>query len=289
MNSREISFAIQSMTCANCAITIERALARLDGVIAARVNYASERATITFDPALVSAEQIVRAVKQNGFGAQTRRVTRSLVSVWRGERIAGFASHTFIHARADWLAQTVELEWLADVGDAQALPRARVVALIARAPVCAGVLAAFGMFALYVLILTGFQSFAHALQQARQDWFWIGLVTFGFGAQIGLYSHLRLIVSATNAASAAAATGAGTTTSTLGMVACCAHHLTDLAPLVALTGASSLSGAIAFLNEWKYAFIAFGLVMNALGIVITLRTIRKSRAHLNASVMNAVH
>jgi copper chaperone CopZ len=289
MNSREISFAIQSMTCANCAITIERALARLDGVIAARVNYASERATITFDPARVSAEQIVRAVKQNGFGAQTRRVTRSLVSVWRGERIAGFASHTFIHARADWLAQTVELEWLADVGDAQALPRARVVALIARAPVCAGVLAAFGMFALYVLILTGFQSFAHALQQARQDWFWIGLVTFGFGAQIGLYSHLRLIVSATNAASAAAATGAGTTTSTLGMVACCAHHLTDLAPLVALTGASSLSGAIAFLNEWKYAFIAFGLVMNALGIVITLRTIRKSRAHLNASVMNAVH
>ena len=100
---------------------------------------------------------------------------------------------------------------------------------------------------------------------------------------------MRLIVSATNAASATAATGAGTTTSTLGMVACCAHHLTDLAPLVALTGASSLSGAIAFLNEWKYAFIAFGLVMNALGIVITLRTIRKSRAHLNASVMNAVH
>jgi hypothetical protein len=76
-------------------------------------------------------------------------------------------------------------------------------------------------------------------------------------------------------------TGAGTGTSTLGMVACCAHHLTDLAPLVALTGASGLSGAISFLNDWKYAFIALGLVVNAAGIAITIRTIRKARAHVN--------
>jgi hypothetical protein len=138
------------------------------------------------------------------------------------------------------------------------------------------------MFALYVLILTVFQDYAHALQQAGQDWLWVGLVSFGFGAQSGPYVDLRLLISATKAVGATAATGAGTTTSTLGMLACCAHHLTDLAPLVALAGASSLSGAISFLNEWKYAFIALGLVVNALSIAITLRTIRKSRAHLNA-------
>jgi hypothetical protein len=237
----------------------------------------------------VSAERIVHAIGTHGFAAQTQRATRSLASVVRGERIAGFARHAFVRARVDWRARALELEWLAATGDAQALPRAHVVALIARTPVFAGVRAAFGMFALYVLILTVFQDFAHALQQARQDWLWIGLVAFGFGAQIGLYSHLRLLVSAANAASATAATGAGATTSTLGIVACCAHHLTDLAPLVALTGAGSLSGAIAFLNEWKYAFIAFGLIVNALGIAMTVRTIRKARAHLNASVMNAVH
>lgn len=156
--------------------------------------------------------------------------------------------------------------------------KSKIIAL----PILAGILAAFGMFGMYVLILTLFQDFSHAIQQATQDWFWVGLVSFGFGAQIGLYVYLRLLISATKAVGATAATGVGTTTSTLGMVACCAHHLTDLAPLVALTGASSLSGAISFLNEWKYAFIALGLVVNAIGIIITLHTIRKSRMHLNA-------
>ena len=149
-------------------------------------------------------------------------------------------------------------------------------------PILAGILTALGMFSLYVSILTVFQDFAHALQQTSQDWLWVGLVSFGFGAQIGLYVYLRLVISAAKAIGATIATGAGTTTSTLGMLACCAHHLTDLAPLVTLTGASSLAGAILFLNEWKYAFIALGLVVNALSIAITLRTIRKSRAHLNA-------
>jgi len=148
--------------------------------------------------------------------------------------------------------------------------------------ILAGVIAAFGMFGMYILILTVFQDFTHAMQQASQDWLWVGLVALGFGLQIGLYVYLRLVLSAAKTAGATAATGAGTTTSTLGMVACCAHHLTDLAPLVALTGASSLSGAISFLNEWKYAFIALGLVINAIGIVITLNTIRKSQAHLSA-------
>ncbi|MBI5303877.1 MAG: hypothetical protein HY868_17200 [Chloroflexi bacterium] len=157
-------------------------------------------------------------------------------------------------------------------------PKSRIVAL----PILAGILAAIGMVALYVLILTVFQDFTHAMQQAGQDWFWVGMVSSGFGAQIGLYAYLRLLMNAAKTAGATAATGAGTTTSTLGMVACCAHHLTDLAPLVALTGASSLSGTIAFLNEWKYAFIALGLAVNAIGILITIRTIRKSRAHMSA-------
>lgn len=166
-------------------------------------------------------------------------------------------------------------------------PRARLNKNLV-VPIFAGILAAFGMFALYILILTVFQDFSHAMQQAGQDWLWVGLVAFGFGMQIGLYTHLRLLVNAAKAIGATAATGAGTGTATLGMVACCAHHLTDLAPLVALTGASGLSGAISFLNEWKYAFIALGLVVNAISIVITFRTIRQSRAHLNAMAATAV-
>ncbi len=154
-------------------------------------------------------------------------------------------------------------------------------------PILAAFLATLAMFGVYIGILTVFQGFSHAMQQAVQDWLWVGLVALGFGTQIGLYTHLRLLVSAAKAAGATAMTGAGTGTSTLGMVACCAHHLTDLAPLIALTGAGSLSGAISFLNEWKYPFIALGLVVNTIGIVITVRTIRKSQTHLNAMTTTA--
>ena len=155
-------------------------------------------------------------------------------------------------------------------------------------PVVAGILAALAMFGVYIFILTVFQDFSHAMQQAAQDWLWVGLVALGFGTQIGLYAYLRVIIHAAKAAGATAMTGAGTGTSTLGMIACCAHHLTDIAPLVGLTGAGGLSGAIGFFTEWKYAFIGLGLVMNAIGIVVTLRTIRKSKAHLDAMAASAV-
>ena len=160
-------------------------------------------------------------------------------------------------------------------------PRVRNRKLFA-IPVLVGILAAVAMFGVYVLILTVLQDFSHAMQQAGQDWLWVGLVALGFGAQIGLYTFLRVMIHAAKAVGATAMTGAGTGTSTLGMIACCAHHLTDIAPLVGLTGASGLSGAIGFFTEWKYAFIALGLVINALGIIVTIRTIRKSKAHLDA-------
>ena len=160
-------------------------------------------------------------------------------------------------------------------------PRVRNRKLFA-IPVLVGILAALAMLGVYVLILTVLQDFSHAMQQAGQDWLWVGLVALGFGAQIGLYTFLRVMIHAAKAVGATAMTGAGTGTSTLGMIACCAHHLTDIAPLVGLTGASGLSGAIGFFTEWKYAFIALGLLMNVIGIIVTVRTIRKHKAHLDA-------
>ena len=148
-------------------------------------------------------------------------------------------------------------------------------------PMMAGILAAFAMIGVYILILTVFQDLSHAIQQAGQDRLWVGLVALGFGTQVGLYTYLRLAIHAAKAAGATAMTGAGTGTSTLGMIACCAHHLTDIAPLLGLTGASWLSGAIGFLTEWKYAFIALGLAINAIGIVVTARKIQKAKVHLN--------
>jgi len=56
------------MTCANCAATIERTLRKTSGVTEATVNYASERATVHFDPEVVSVAQLGEAVERAGYG-----------------------------------------------------------------------------------------------------------------------------------------------------------------------------------------------------------------------------
>ena len=55
------------MTCANCANTIERRLNKVDGVLEASVNYANEKATVTFAPGAVTRPELVAAVRKAGY------------------------------------------------------------------------------------------------------------------------------------------------------------------------------------------------------------------------------
>src|SRR5688500_19979956 len=59
---------ISGMTCASCANRIERRLDELDGV-SDTVNYATEKATVDFDPAAVAPEQLARTVEEAGYQA----------------------------------------------------------------------------------------------------------------------------------------------------------------------------------------------------------------------------
>ena len=63
-----IEVPISGMTCASCANRIERELNGLDGV-SATVNYATEKATVDFDPAAVAPEELVGAVEAAGYHA----------------------------------------------------------------------------------------------------------------------------------------------------------------------------------------------------------------------------
>ena len=49
---------VEGMTCASCAARIERKLNKLDGV-EATVNYATEAASVSFDPASVSVDELI--------------------------------------------------------------------------------------------------------------------------------------------------------------------------------------------------------------------------------------
>ncbi len=67
MSTQQISFAIQGMYCVKCAQKIEAALTQLDGVIAAQVNYATERATVVYDPTRIRMAAMVAAVREVEF------------------------------------------------------------------------------------------------------------------------------------------------------------------------------------------------------------------------------
>jgi Cu+-exporting ATPase len=63
-----VELPITGMTCASCANRIERQLNTLDGVEAS-VNYATEKATVSYDAASVHPEQLLGAVEAAGYQA----------------------------------------------------------------------------------------------------------------------------------------------------------------------------------------------------------------------------
>ena len=63
-----VDLQLTGMTCAACAMRIEKKLNRLDGVTAT-VNYATERATVAFEPERVDTAALITAVKSIGYDA----------------------------------------------------------------------------------------------------------------------------------------------------------------------------------------------------------------------------
>ncbi|WP_181782095.1 heavy metal translocating P-type ATPase, partial [Pseudonocardia pini] len=67
-DAQRIELVIGGMTCAACANRIERKLNKMDGV-AATVNYATEKATVSY-PAELAPEELVATVEAAGYTAQ---------------------------------------------------------------------------------------------------------------------------------------------------------------------------------------------------------------------------
>ena len=71
--AERVRLDIAGMTCASCAARIEKKLNQLDGVEAS-VNYASEQASVSFDPAHIAVDDLIRSVEATGYGAALPRV-----------------------------------------------------------------------------------------------------------------------------------------------------------------------------------------------------------------------
>ena len=64
-----VQLGITGMTCSSCQTVIERSLVAVEGVSSAVVNLAAETATVEYDPAAVSIDELVGAVKDAGYDA----------------------------------------------------------------------------------------------------------------------------------------------------------------------------------------------------------------------------
>ena len=62
-----ISFDVEGMTCASCALRIERVLGRQDGVESAVVNFAGQEARAVIDPGTVDIEGLQAAIEKLGY------------------------------------------------------------------------------------------------------------------------------------------------------------------------------------------------------------------------------
>jgi Cu+-exporting ATPase len=69
-----IDLPIIGMTCASCVRTVERALSKAEGVSSVNVNLATERASVEYDPQVVTLPQLIEQIDHAGYGVAVATV-----------------------------------------------------------------------------------------------------------------------------------------------------------------------------------------------------------------------
>jgi Cu+-exporting ATPase len=76
-----ITIPVTGMTCASCVRRVERALSKKEGVAEASVNFAAEKASLTYDPAVTCPDELVGVIRDAGYGADVRETTLSVTGM----------------------------------------------------------------------------------------------------------------------------------------------------------------------------------------------------------------
>jgi hypothetical protein len=135
-----------------------------------------------------------------------------------------------------------------------------------------GVAAALSLVLLYGVTLTLLNGAAYAWETFLALWYWMTPLVAGFALQVGLFGYSRSLAHAGVSPHASGVVASGGT-SAVSMVACCAHHLTDVLPLV------GLAGLTLFLSTYQSLFLLAGLLSNIVGIAFLLGEMQKHRLY----------
>jgi Cu+-exporting ATPase len=80
-----LEIGVTGMTCAACATRVERALKKVDGVLEASVNLATERATVTLKSTETNPARLKRAIRDAGYGVLEASPNESIDDAARTE------------------------------------------------------------------------------------------------------------------------------------------------------------------------------------------------------------
>ncbi len=142
-------------------------------------------------------------------------------------------------------------------------------------PIAVGTLAFGALMAVYFGVLTLVSGWSYTVSQFQEFWFYVVPLGAGFGVQIGLYTYLReLALNHEHCRRMAAASG---TTSTAAMIACCAHYLTNILPVI------GVSGAVAVIAQYQVEIFWLGLAFNAAGLAYIGHKVYVGRLHFLGS------
>jgi len=107
-------------------------------------------------------------------------------------------------------------------------------------------------------VLTLVSGWKFTLDQFYEFWFYVVLLAGGFGLQVALFTRLRQLLLPKDGSRAVMATTG--TTSTAAMISCCAHYLSNVAPVLGATGLVTVA------TQYQVEFFWVGLAFNAAGI-----------------------
>ena len=76
-----ITLPVVGMTCANCALSVERNAKKIDGVTDATVNLTSEKVTVVFDPTVASPQAMIEQIEHAGYQVPVATVDLGITGI----------------------------------------------------------------------------------------------------------------------------------------------------------------------------------------------------------------
>ena len=222
IEEKQLTLRVDGMTCASCVVHVEEALKEVPGVSEARVNLATETASVGYDPQEVSAQDLMEAVDDAGYSLEADKITLNI----GGMTCASCVSHVaealkevpgVLQAQVNLATEQATVEYLSGIAslddfrefvtdagyaiegvadderDEEAeldrLARSREIRALARKVAFAGAVGVIIMTVMYIpletLRLTSFQLNLILWSLATPVQFWIG-APFYKGAWAGL-------------------------------------------------------------------------------------------------------